>query len=160
MLGSDRCTGRPGWRSVWLFERLGLSVWQDLPSHDGWWLERRQEREARKENNYINTMGVCKMPTYEMIWDAQYLTRVEGIKSNLITGAQLAFIFLLLSENPPSRESTNLQKKQMNGSIKSTVVCSWLCSIWPFYEPSGIVNRKQKRGNVFLKQCTDDSICL
>lgn len=74
-------------------------------------------------------MGVCKMPTYEMIRGAQYLTRVEGIKSNLITGAQLAFIFLLLSENLPSRESTNLQKEQMNGSIKSTVVCSWLCSI-------------------------------
>lgn len=52
-------------------------------------------------------------------------------------------------ERAPSREP-------MNGSIKSSVVCSWLRSIWPFYEPSGIVNRKQKRGNVFLKHCTDD----
>ena len=74
-------------------------------------------------------MGVCKMPTYDMIRGAQYLTRVEGIKSNLITGAQLAFIFLLLSEHPPSGESTSLRKQQMNGSIKCTVVCSWRCSI-------------------------------
>lgn len=44
------------------------------------------------------------MPTYETIGEAQYLTRVEGIKSNLITGARLAFIFLLLSESPPWRE--------------------------------------------------------
>lgn len=74
-------------------------------------------------------MGVCKMPTYETIRGAQYLTRGEGIKSNLITGAQLAFIFLLLSKSPPSRESANLRKEQMNGSIKSTIVCSWLCSV-------------------------------
>lgn len=119
-----------------------------------------ERKESKKGNSLYYTVGVCKMPTYEIIWEAQYLTREEGIKSNLITGAQLAFIFLLLSENPPLREHTNLQKEQMNGSIKSTVVCSWLCSIWPFYEPSGIVNRKQKRGNVFLKQCTDNSICL
>lgn len=47
MLGSDRCRGRPGWRSVWLLERLGLPIWQDLPSHDGWWLEHRKEKGKR-----------------------------------------------------------------------------------------------------------------
>lgn len=44
------------------------------------------------------------MLTYEAIGEARYLTGVEGIKSNLITGARLAFIFLLLSESPPWRE--------------------------------------------------------
>lgn len=48
MLGSDRCTGRPSWRSVWLFGRLGLSIWQDLPSHDGWWLEHRKGKGKRE----------------------------------------------------------------------------------------------------------------
>lgn len=44
MPGSDRCKCRTGWRSILLFEWLGLSVWQDLPSHDGWWLENRKEK--------------------------------------------------------------------------------------------------------------------
>lgn len=48
MLGSDRCMGRQGWRNVWLFERLGLFVWQDLPSHDRWRLEHKKERGKRE----------------------------------------------------------------------------------------------------------------
>lgn len=44
MLESDRCTGRPGWLSVWLFEWLGLCIWQDLPSHDGWRLKHSKEK--------------------------------------------------------------------------------------------------------------------
>lgn len=34
---------RQGWHHVWLFQRLGFSVWQDLPSRDGWWLENKRE---------------------------------------------------------------------------------------------------------------------
>lgn len=48
MPGSDRCTGRRGWHSVWLFERLGLSFWQDLLSDDRWGLEHRKEKGKRE----------------------------------------------------------------------------------------------------------------
>lgn len=120
---------------------------------DGVWKTRgRWERKLAA----LHHGGSVKCPPTRLIGEAPYLTRVEGIKSNLITGARLAFIFLLLSESPPWRESTNLQGSRWMALLKSSVVCSWLCSIWPFYEPSGIVNRKQKRGNVFLKHCTDD----
>lgn len=50
--------------SVWLLRQLGLSVWQDLPSSDGWWLENREEKGKweRKLTNCITPWGSVKCP--------------------------------------------------------------------------------------------------